>query len=61
MSSYFSPSCREYLGGWIKLKDEIPTEENVCEFCAADNEECGEWQELCYKALMEEIKMRDGK
>ncbi len=46
-----------YLHGWIKCKDlsEL-TAENICRFCAASPDECGEYPDICYKGVMKELK-----
>lgn len=34
---------------WLNISDEsILTESNICDFCVADKEECGEYAECCY-------------
>lgn len=39
---------------WFNIPDESTlTESNICEFCAADKEECGEYAECCYRGLVE--------
>lgn len=51
----------KFCNGWIEIYDPIETafsEENICEFCKADQEECGEWNVCCYIQVMREIEMR---
>lgn len=46
-----------YLNGWIKCND--PSElapENICRFCAASPDECGEYPDICYKGVIKELK-----
>lgn len=46
-----------YLHGWIKCKDPSElTPENICQFCAASPDECGEYPDICYKGVMKELK-----
>lgn len=46
-----------YLNGWIKCKDlSAMTPENICGFCSADPDECGEYPDICYKGVMRESK-----
>lgn len=46
-----------YLNGWIKCKDPSElTPENICRFCATGPDECGEYQDICYKGVMKELK-----
>lgn len=46
-----------YLHGWIKCKDPSElTPENICRFCAAGPDECGEYPDICHKGVMKELK-----
>lgn len=46
-----------YLNGWIKCRDlSKMTPENICGFCSADPDECGEYPDICYKGVMRESK-----
>ena len=46
-----------YLNGWIKCeKTEKMTSKNVCNFCKSNPDECGEYPECCYDAIMRESK-----
>lgn len=49
----------EFCNDWIYIKDpentEI-TEENICSFCKADKDECGEWNLCCYSQVEREIR-----
>lgn len=46
-----------YLHGWIKCKDPSElTPENICRFCAASPDECGEYPDICHKGVMKELK-----
>ncbi len=46
-----------YLYGWIKCKDPSElTAENICRFCAASPDECGEYPDICYKGVIKELK-----
>lgn len=46
--------------GWIETDNlEKLTEDNICTFCKADEEECGEWRECCYiQAIKEKVNHR---
>lgn len=40
---------------WLNISDEsILTESNICDFCVADKEECGEYDECCYREVYKE-------
>lgn len=40
---------------WFNIPDKSTlTESNICEFCAADKDECGEYAECCYRSIVEE-------
>lgn len=45
----------EFFNGWIYIEDpentEI-TEENICSFCKADKDDCGEWSLCCYNSTI---------
>lgn len=30
------------------------TESNICDFCVADKDECGEYAKCCYRSIVEE-------
>nr|DAG76634.1 MAG TPA: hypothetical protein [Caudoviricetes sp.] len=46
-----------FLHGWIKCKDPSElTPENICRFCVASPDECGEYPDICYKGVMRESK-----
>lgn len=46
-----------YLNGWIKCNDPSElTPENICRFCVASPDECGEYPDICYKGVMKELK-----
>lgn len=51
----------EFCNGWIYIKDpenaEL-TEDNICSFCKADKDECGEWSLCCYNQVVEAIDGR---
>lgn len=43
------------LTNWFNILDpSILTESNICEFCAADKDECGEYVECCYREVCKE-------
>ena len=45
--------------GWIETDNlEKLTEDNICTFCKADEEECGEWRECCYIQAIKEAERR---
>ena len=45
--------------GWIETDNlEKLTEDNICTFCKADEEECGEWRECCYIQAIKEADRR---
>lgn len=45
--------------GWIETDNpEELTEDNICTFCKADEEECGEWRECCYSQAINEAERR---
>lgn len=46
-----------FLNGWIKCKNlSEMTSENICGFCVASQDECGEYPECCYNGVMRETK-----
>lgn len=43
------------LTNWFNIPDKSAlTESNICEFCAADKDECGEVPYCCYKEAYKE-------
>ena len=41
---------------WINIPTNLDielSEDNICDFCAADNLECGEYPECCYRYIIE--------
>lgn len=47
---------------WFNIPDKsILTESNICEFCAADKDECGEYAECCYREVCKEYNYSNGK
>lgn len=45
--------------GWIETdKPEELTEDNICTYCKADEDECGEWLECCYIQAIKEADRR---
>lgn len=57
MCDKFMMNKDTYLNGWIKCKDlSEMTPENICTFCSADPDECGEYPDICYKGIMRESK-----
>lgn len=51
----------EFCNGWIYIKEPENTElteDNICSFCKADKDECGEWSLCCYNQVVEAIDGR---
>lgn len=46
---------------WINIPADLDielTEVNICTFCEADKDECGEYAECCYRSVIEAYKQR---
>lgn len=42
---------------WFNIPDKsVLTESNICDFCAADKDECGEYAECCYREARKEYE-----
>lgn len=51
----------KFLNGWIDIPDEdlkrdTDKEVRVCQYCQANTDECGEWEECCYNSVIREIQ-----
>lgn len=51
----------KFLNGWIDIPDEdlekdTDEEVRVCQYCQANPNECGEWEECCYNGVIREMQ-----